>query len=164
MAVRSISPPQPTAPPTVWRFFPHAIIALLMTVVAVNFGMIWSATSTFPGAVNENAFDTGNAYNAVLANVERQAALGWQLDIEAEGQIVAIRLVDKDGKPLTGVTLQAMAEHPVGPADRTDLAFTERDGRYLAGQALPGAGQWQIELVAKRDGEEFRATRRLVLR
>ncbi len=159
MTVSSIAPPR-----TAWRFFPHAMVALLLTVVAVNFGMIWSATSTFPGAVNEHAFDTGNTYNAVLATVERQAALGWTLDIETTGPVVAIRLLDKDGTPLGGATLQAIAEHPVGPADRTELGFAELDGHYLANQALPGAGQWQIALVARRDGQEFRATRRLVLR
>ena len=149
------------APRSVWRFFPHAMIGLLLTVVVVNFGMIWSATRTFPGAVDDHAFDTGNNYNAILDAAARQAALGWQLDVAAGNHAVAIRLDGKDGKPLTGVTLHIVAEHPVGPAERTEFAFAPADGSWVA--PLPSLGQWQIELVARHDDQELRATRRLVL-
>ncbi|HLY54580.1 MAG TPA: FixH family protein, partial [Stellaceae bacterium] len=98
-----------------WRFFPLAVALALAGVVAVDAGFIWSALASFPGAVDEHAFDTGNSYNRVLDEAAREAALGWHVEVAADGRSVAVTLSDADGKALPGVSVHAVAAHPVGP-------------------------------------------------
>lgn len=161
MTVRSI-PLEPSR--SAWRFFPAWVVGVMALVVAVNAGMVWSALATFPGAVDAHAFDTGNNYNAILAQVEREAALGWQVEARLDGRTVSIGLRDKAGQPLAGAAVTATAHQALGPDETTRLSFAAAGGRYVAQQALPSAGQWDVDIVAARDGQTTHQTRRLALR
>jgi nitrogen fixation protein FixH len=145
-----------------WRWFPWAIAGSLLTVIAVNIGLVVAAHGTFPGAVEEHAFDTGNRYNAVLADAARQAAAGFAIEARAQGRIVTIEVKDRTGHKTTA-TLHGIASHPVGPADATELNFAGADGLYQAATPLPGAGQWDIALTMKADGAAYSTTRRVVV-
>jgi nitrogen fixation protein FixH len=51
---------------TVWRWFPHAMIAALGLVIAVNLYMVYDAYRTFPGVAGRDGFDLSNEYKRVL--------------------------------------------------------------------------------------------------
>ncbi|HVJ55332.1 MAG TPA: FixH family protein [Aliidongia sp.] len=146
-----------------WRFFPAAVAAGLLTVAAVNAGMIWSALASFPGAVDDHAFETGNRYNAVLDAAARQAALGWHLDLSVRERGLEAALAGPDGKPLPGLELHAIASRPVGPAETTNLDFAWQGDRYVATVPLPAPGRWVIEATADSGDVSYRATRRVLV-
>jgi nitrogen fixation protein FixH len=147
---------------TSWRWFPWAIAAGLLVVIAVNAGLVTLAHRTFPGAVEDHAFDTGNRYNAVLDEAARQAAAGFTIEIVPAGRVVAITLADSAGHPAEAV-LTGTARHPVGPDEPTGLNFEGSAGHYTATSALPGAGQWDVALRFTIGGAEYSTTRRIVV-
>ena len=88
---------------TVWRWFPHAMIAALGLVIVVNLYMVYDAYHTFPGVAGRDGFDLSNEYDRVLATAQRQTALGWQIEAEvADGRFPVLRLTDRTGAPLRG--------------------------------------------------------------
>lgn len=146
-----------------WRFFPGAVAVFLVTVVAVDGGMIWAAVHSFPGAADDHAFDTGNKYNEILANAERQAKLGWKLDVKVVSRDIQVTLTDQNGAVLPGAAVEAIATHPVGPAEPTSLAFAPQGTSYVAKSALPAPGRWDLGLTARVGEIKYRATRRIVI-
>jgi nitrogen fixation protein FixH len=150
---------------TVWRWFPHAMIAALGLVIVVNFLMVYDAYHTFPGVAGRDGFDLSNEYGRVLATVQRQTELGWQIEAEvADGRFPVLRLTDRTGAPLRVSAINALAERPVGPTDSTALEFRAAgDGRYQADTSLY-SGQWDMMLTLQADGQEYRATRRVVVK
>jgi len=66
----------PSKPRSAWRYFPLAVVAAMAVVIAVNFGMAWSAIRTFPGAAVRDTFDHSNDYDKVLNAAAQQAAHG----------------------------------------------------------------------------------------
>lgn len=148
-----------------WNYFPHAIIAALLVVVAVNAGMIWSALHTFPGVAQRDVFDESNNYDQVLAEAAQEAALGWKVQPVEGAALPTLVLADRDGQPLVGAAITAQARRPVGPDMLTPMAFVEGDaGHYLASAALPAAGQWELRLSIVHGGHTLHATRRIVVK
>jgi nitrogen fixation protein FixH len=150
---------------TVWRWFPHGLIATMGIVFLVNGYMVYDAYSTFPGISGKDGFDVSNEYKRVLETAQQQAALGWQLEAAlADDRFPVLRLTDRTGAPLTATKIDAQAERPVGPVDTTALAFRSiGDGRYRSDTSLY-SGQWDIMLTVHIDGLEYRATRRLAVK
>jgi nitrogen fixation protein FixH len=146
-----------------WRFFPLAILVFLLTVVAVDGGMIFAAVNSFPGAADDHAFDTGNKYNEILENAARQAKLGWQLNVKVVSNDIEVTLTDQNGEALPAASVEAIATHPVGPAQPTRFAFAPEGARYVAKSALPTPGQWDLGLTASVGEIKYRATRRVVV-
>jgi nitrogen fixation protein FixH len=150
---------------TVWRWFPYGLIATMGLVFLVNGYMVYDAFSTFPGVSGKDGFDVSNEYKRVLETAQQQAALGWQLEAGlADDRFPVLRLTDRTGAPLTASMIDAQAERPVGPIDRTSLAFRPiGDGRYQSDTSLY-SGQWDIMLTVHTVGPEYRATRRLAVK
>jgi len=165
--IRWIPPPSGHAPtPTGWRFFPWLIAAAMGVVVAVNAVMIYAALSSFPGTAASGGFDLSNRYNVVLRHVQREAELGWTLLAKADGTgRPEVRLSDRDGSPLRGVSVAASAERPLGERASHPLAFHETEpGHYVADTALTAPGQWDLNLSASTGGRDMAATRRIIVR
>lgn len=150
---------------TVWRWFPAGLIAAMGLVVAVNGYMVYDALETFPGQAGQDGFDLSNEYQRVLATAQQQAALGWHVEAEtAGGRVPVLHLTGRDGAPLDGVTIDAKAERPVGPADSTALSFRAvGNGRFEADKSL-FSGQWDILVTIRAAGHTYSTTRRVVVK
>lgn len=149
-----------------WRFFPAAIIGGMLVVVGVNGGMIYAALHTFPGKAGTDGFDLSNHYNTVIAARERQNALGWTLQVDADAsRHPVLVLADRTGAPLADATLTAVAERPVGAAQTTRMAFQQvAPGSYVGDAPLVAPGQWDLSLTATAGGHEVVVTRRILVR
>ena len=155
-----------TQPRNIWRFFPWFIAMGMSVVVAVNFGMAYTALHTFPGIPGGDGFDLSNHYNAVLDRVKQEAALGWAVraEIDPAGRPVVV-LTDRSGAALSGAGIEATAQRPLGDPRTTDVRFSEiAPGRYVGTGALEEKGQWDLLLSATAGGHELSATRRIVVR
>jgi nitrogen fixation protein FixH len=150
---------------SLWRFFPLAVVAGLGLVVVVNAGLVYAALHGFPGQAGDEGFALSNHYDAVLDREQREAALGWTVvaRTDAAGR-PEVRLADRNGSPLRGASLAASAARPLGAPETQSLVFHEVDaGSYVAGAALPMAGQWELTLSASFGGHDIAATRRVIV-
>jgi len=154
----------PTAQPrSLWRYFPHFLIGGLAFVMVVNFGMVWTSLRTFPGVAALDVFDHSNAYDQVLAQAAREAALGWTVQTTAEAQRPVLTLTGADGQPISAASVIGEARRPLGPDMATQLVLREEGvGRYVADQPLPAVGQWELRLIVTQGAQTLHATRRIV--
>jgi nitrogen fixation protein FixH len=148
---------------SLWRFFPVGVILWLLFVVAVNAGMAWSALHSFPGIVEDHAFDRSNDYNAVLDTAAKQAALGWQLQVSVEQGRVVVTLDDRRGASVAGLMLTAVATHPLGPAETTRLDFAFDGRHHVATAPLPSTGPWDVAITGLGQEIQYRAARRVIV-
>lgn len=167
MSFVEVIPPRPSRPVrSGWRWFPWAVVAVLCVVVTVNGAMAWMALHTFPGIAGRDGFDLSNNYDRVLDVAARQAALGWKLDAGADAAgHASLTLTDRAGAPLDGARIDASAERPLGAPMHTALAFRALGaGRYVAADALPEKGQWDLSVSATVNGRAISVTRRVIVR
>jgi len=151
----------------------HVLIVFLAffgAVFAVNGGMIYWALSTHTGLVANEPYRKGLHYNDRIAAAERQARLGWtdSLDVDRDGRI-AVMLADSDGRPVSGLEVEARIGRPATDRHDINLKFTETaPGRYDALAVPLGRGSWLVALDVRTDRRAadpvYRARRRLWLK
>jgi nitrogen fixation protein FixH len=164
-----IPPPSNNTPRqgrSLWRLFPLAVVVAMGVVVAVNGGLVYAALHSFPGKTGDEGFALSNHYDAVLAEAQREAALGWTVQARAdEAGRPVVTLTERDGSPLRGATVTASAERPLGAPETHRLAFHESAaGRYEGDVALTPSGQWDIAVSASTGVHKVTATRRVIVR
>lgn len=138
------------------------VVAFFGVVIAADTFYIVKAYRTFSGQVASNPYEAGRQFNRTLAQRERAAALGWTATVQAPvpGQ-VALRMTDRDGRPLTSLSLTGSLERPATEAGRQTLSFTHAgDGVYRAAARIDGA--WDLRAVARNASETFEVESRLV--
>jgi nitrogen fixation protein FixH len=134
------------------------LVAFFGVVIAVNLVNARYASATFGGEVVENSYVASQDFNRWLDEAKAEKALGWDevTTWRPDGRIV----VAVKGAP-AGVTLEAMARHPLGRLPDRPLAFDRLDnGLFLSRQALP-EGRWNVRLVLAADGHVWRREERL---
>jgi nitrogen fixation protein FixH len=146
-----------------------AMIGFFGVVFAVNGVFLYVALSTWNGTDVDNAYIKGLAYNEVLAAARAQRDLEWSVVVEnLEGQSddtrLEVRYEDDRGAPIVGLSVEALFRHPVRRANDRVVTLSEGEGGlYGAAVSLPGAGEWDVHVVASGDGEtrhvlRYRAT------
>ena len=132
--------------------------------------MIYSALSTHTGLVAIEPYRKGLHYNERIAADERQARLGWtdKIDVHRDGR-VAIVLADGDGRPVSGLEIEAVLGRPA--TNRHDVKLTLAEaapGRYEAHTAPLAegslAGRARSAQRCRREEPIYRSRRRLWLK
>jgi nitrogen fixation protein FixH len=153
-----------TAQKSAWRYMPAAIGGWLALVAAVNFTMVYDALHSFPGEAGGNAFDISNHYDAVLQTAEREAQLGWTATANIDHGLPRVQVAAAGGTPLAGASIIGVAVRPVGPEQRTPLAFrADQGGVFTALTKLPGIGRWHLSLTISAGGHDMHVTRRVTV-
>ena len=115
----------------------------------------WAAKACQELRMRYGLADTDDPLMVAEAAQER---LGWQSQTQISGESeglrsLQVRLTDRDGRPLAGLTLVAHLVRPSNEGlDTTIVPRPLGDGRYGASFTLPAAGQWELRLVA-HDGD-----------
>lgn len=153
-------------------WIPKVFVGGMLVVVAVNGGLVYAALSTFTGVTVERSYERGRGFNAVLAERDRQEALGWRAELrwqpgEAPGAgRLLLALADRDGAALNHVSVAGAL---VGPLDavRVPLQLVQVGaGRYEAKVVAPRPGSWDAQLLLRgrgEDGARLLVTQRLAL-
>lgn len=151
------------------RWIPWIFVAAFLVVFAVNGVMISFALSSFSGLASDRHYEDGLAWNRVLAEADRQAALGWTADARVarapgQGREIVVRLTDRDGRPVTGAAVFGDLRRPAERAAPVLFDAVERTpGEYAAFVALPRGGNWELHVRATRGDDRLDRRRRLSL-
>jgi nitrogen fixation protein FixH len=138
------------------------VTAFFTVVIAVDATFTVLALRTFPGQVSVTPYEDGLLYNRRIARLEAQERLGWRAAAGAEpGQVVLV-FRDREGRPLSALTLTGRLQRPATEAGRVELRFAETaPGRYVATTGRI-SGAWDLTAEAQgASGGAFLAERRL---
>ena len=138
------------------------VVAFFVLVIGVDTAFLTLAYRTHPGQVATRPYEAGLIYNVELDRLRAQEALGWRAAAEARPDGVMVLLKDRDGKPLSGLTVKATLQRPATEQGRSVLTLTETaPGRYVGDRAgLSGVWDTRVEAVGGA-GQSFVAERRL---
>jgi len=144
-----------------WVVFP----LMFLVVMAANGTLVYFALSSWPGLAYENASERGRKFNQVLAEEEKESALGWRFEIGyADGRVVVAAL-DRAGQPLTDLDIAGTLVRPLSGVATRPLTFPlSGPGRYETPADLPLKGQWEVRLLAQRMGERVHDAARFMAR
>ncbi|WP_421738189.1 FixH family protein [Caulobacter sp.] len=166
MTLAAPSPSVPVPPPekgriTGWHVL-FAVVAFFAVVIGVDTFFMIKAYGTFSGEVASNPYEAGLAFNRTLALRQKEAALGWTATVETPRPgVVALRMKDKAGQPLTTLSLTGTLERPATETGRQVLDFKPTgDGWYQASAKLDGA--WDLRATARNARDQFEIETRLV--
>ena len=156
------------------RFLPHwapmLFVGAFLVVIGVNATLIYLAQDTFSGLETASPYERGLDYNSTLAAKAAQDRLGWQAQTQISAETggtrtLQVRLTDRDGRPLDGLTLEAYLVRPSNEGlDTTVAPRPLGDGRYSASFVLPATGQWDLRLVAHGDDVAWQHSERLFVK
>ncbi len=153
------------------RWVPWLIVGCFLAIAAANGALVYFALSSSTGLAVDEAYEEGLAYNRIIAESEKQARLGWQIEIAfvPEGQgtrrgELVIEARAPDGKPLDGLAIEAELVRPVEPIPPLRVApRADGNGRYAALVAAPRSGQWVVRLSAMRGDAHYQTGRRIMI-
>jgi nitrogen fixation protein FixH len=167
-----VSPSTSKRRPGWW--YPFIFVGAFGVVLAVNLVFMFSAVRSFSGLSTEQAYDKGLKYNEEIASAKRQQDLGWNVTTEVNARApsmgashsadIVIGFLDKDGTPVTGLSVQATFVRPTSEGNDSSVALAEQgQGRYLVSAALPLGGQWDMTVKALRGNLSYRFAQRIYL-
>ena len=150
-------------------WIPWALCGVFAVFLIANGTMVFFAARSWTGLETEQAYEKGLAYNDTLAAADAQAALGWQVAVEAgdaaPGEAwVEVSLADRQGHPIVASQVLARLVRPTHVGYDREAALTPVGaGRYRGTVELPLAGQWDLKVSVAHAGGVYRTTRRVVL-
>ena len=156
----------------VWKNpFIIAWMAILGTVLAVNFFMVSMAIVTAPGLVIDDYYEQGKRMDVILAEQARMEDIGWQLKIDlptlSEGKTANIKLqvLDKENNP---VAVDDAILYYYRPSDKdldgkTELTLADGVGSYQAEFSLPKKGKWDLIMEVNQGDIRFNMGRAIMV-
>lgn len=137
-------------------------LAILIIVLIVNFFMVSMAIVTNPGLVNSSPYKRGANYEAIMAERNAEALLGWQISIEwpelKEKTKTTLQLtaLDKEGQAIVADSVELYAYRPSDLKDDFVLKLMATDvaGRYQTEVSMPKKGKWVWIAEVKRGNEK----------
>ena len=120
-------------------------------MLAANGIFIYLAVSTFNG-LESDAYQKGLHYNDRIDAGSRQSALGWSHTVAfgSDGAVL-VSVKDRQGAPVSGLSIGGAISRPVADRFTSTLAFRENvAGTYLALAPSLQPGTWIVSIQATR--------------
>ncbi len=139
-----------------------AVTAFFAVIIAVDVSFAVMAYRTHPGQVSVTPYEDGLLYDRHIAQLRKQARLGWKATAEARQGALILTYADKGGHPLKGLAVTATLERPATGSGRFAPLFRETlAGQYEA--SVTGLrGAWDMTAEARAGSNAvFVAERRL---
>ena len=154
--------------PLTGRHVALMLAAFFGLMFAVNGAFVYFALGSFSGVSEDDAYKRGLTYNDEIDFMARQLARGWQPEVifeqtaAAEGRLT-LTILGSDGENLSELDVVATIRRPVNEGTDQSLAMVYNTENYTANVVLPGAGQWDVTILARGGGyeEPYRLDKRI---
>lgn len=136
-----------------------AIVVALLLGNVIGVGVLIVKAGSATPRVLPDYYRRAAAFDRTMAEGRASVALGWDARPELRGDVLELRLVDRERTPVAGAEVSITID-PRGRADRTfALTLVEVEpGRYR-GRIAPGhAGLHVVATTAIRGDARFHAT------
>ena len=139
-----------------------SLIGIFALFLAVNGVMLWVTLSAPPQLVSKSYYDDAARYDQVMDAARASQKTGWSAAVLASPGpgTVALRVVDAQGRPVSGLAGSVKAYRPSDASLDRVLPLHEQPagtGLYVAEFAGARHGHWELTFDLKR------ATSRLVV-
>jgi nitrogen fixation protein FixH len=144
------------------------VIGVALTVHVVgSLVVVAIATSDSSVAVEEDYYRKAVHWDEKRAQERTNTELGWSLTFEVtpptrpgDSPVVAVRLADGDGIPLSGAAVRVESFHKARSADVIRIPFVaaEEAGLYTASPAMRRNGLWELRFTVDYTGDRFTHT------
>ena len=141
------------------------------TFIIVDICYIVIAEKTWRGLAIEDGYQKGLRYNQAIDIVKKQQKLGWklQIDYQSGGKGIGdlwVKLLDKNNQSINGANITANIKNPIqdGMDFIINLKFNPSARAYKSSIQFPQIGQWDVEIVARRDKDLYQDIKRLIIR
>ena len=128
---------------------------------------VYYARTSWPGVVEDSPYQASQNYNKTLAEAEEQKLRDWHMALSLKRRqqdvFLVIEAKDKDGKPLTDLTIEATVGRQV--TEDYDHALTlspAGDGIYQGEIGSLDPGRWRVEFEALQQGQLLFRTHEIV--
>jgi len=151
------------------RFVLVAIISFFVVVMGVNGIMAYLAVETFSGVQSEKPYENGLAFNRDIARARAQYAQGWSVNEtisrSPSGAVsIDVGISDSSSQVVAGLAVTSTLKAPVDSRNDCTAALTDQTNGHYVGVTQCGAGQWDIETIARRGGDiVYKSTNRIIL-
>jgi nitrogen fixation protein FixH len=146
-----------------------AILTFFGIVFTANGIMAYFAVQSFSGVQTEKPYENGLAFNRDIERARTQDAQGWHVDEaitrkETGDVMLTIRITDSTQKLISGVTVDTLLKSPADSHKDCFLEVTEQSAGVYAGATQCGAGQWDIDMRALKNGDiVYHSINRIIL-
>jgi len=143
--------------------WPIAIVGVLAITVGANGYLVYKAGDPSVYVVEPDYYRKAVAWDTTLAQLARDAALGWKLDaslgpVGPAGAVVRMTLADSTGAPIAGARVALEAVNNLDGGHYVHARLTEAaPGTYVAEAALPRAGLWELRFDVTHGRDRFTA-------
>jgi nitrogen fixation protein FixH len=132
-----------------------SLIGIVALFLAVNGVMLWFTLRAPPQLVSKSYYDDATRYDQVMEAERDSQATGWNataLERSSPGS-VALRVVDAQGRPVSGLAGALSAYRPSDSSLDRVLPVREQpggSGLYVAPFAGAQRGHWELRLDLRR--------------
>jgi nitrogen fixation protein FixH len=140
------------------------------TFIIVDIAYIITAEKTWRGLATEDGYQKGLEYNQAIEAVKEQKELGWKMEIkyrvvETKNGVLTVNLVDKNNQKITDANLSVNFKRPVqeGNDFSVDLKFNPSTKKYDSAIKFSMIGQWDVEVIARRNKDVYQDVKRWVI-
>ncbi|WP_342236966.1 FixH family protein [Inquilinus sp. OTU3971] len=150
------------------RWIPWIFVLGFFVMLGANGGLIYFARQSWVGLAYDRPYERGLAYNALLAEADREAALGWTVAIARQDYrdrtlMLALHLTGKEAALPDG-EVEARLVRPIEGDAVTLEPVPIREGRVLLAAGGLRPGLWDLRLTIRRGEAVMHTDRRLILR
>lgn len=146
------------------KFIPYYFALFFVVVFAVNGVFVYMSTTSHSGVVTDRAYQNGLEYNETIAASNKQDQLGWQSTARTENGQLIFQLNDADNNVIDDAKVTAYFMRPTKDGMDQQMVMTvQENGGYQAALDLPVNGQWDVHIVAEREGASYQKHQRIVL-
>mgnify|MGYP006330149751 CR=1 FL=1 len=143
------------------RWWPAALVAVLVVTVAANFALLWKANSDPSFAVEPDYYQRAVLWDSTVARRARSDALQWRAAVrmaspEGGQATIVVNLTTADGRPVDSADVRVEASHNAEGANLHEARLLATGpGLYAARIPTTAQGLWRVDLTASRGPDHF---------
>jgi len=146
--------------------WPIAIVGIIGLHAAAMVAVIAIATRNPSFSVEPDHYQKALGWDRLAARKQASDLLGWKAEVTTDAQLdgartrrLACRIMDREGKPVTGATVAILAFPHARGEERVRMDLREAEaGVYAVRAPMVRAGLWELRLSALRGPDLFTST------
>jgi nitrogen fixation protein FixH len=146
--------------------WPIAIVGIIALHATAMVAVIAIATRNPSFSVEPDHYQKALGWDRLAARKQASDLLGWKAEVTSDAQLdsnktrrLECRIVDHEGKPVTGATVSILAFAHARGEERVRMDLREAEaGAYTAQAPMSRPGLWELRLSALRGPDLFTTT------